>query len=150
MTVVSLKVLAYITNRGRLLVFRHTEYPGAGIQVPGGSVEPGEVVEQAALREALEETGLEALEMVSFLGVQEVDGALLGKTGLYRRYFYHFEAPGSPPDRWIHGEYSASDHSAPYYAFEFFWAALPGGVPALAGRQDAMLPELLESLRRAG
>lgn len=53
------KVLAYITNRQRLLVFSHLDIPEAGIQVPGGTLEDGESPEEGVLREAYEETGLE-------------------------------------------------------------------------------------------
>ncbi|MCD6284740.1 MAG: NUDIX domain-containing protein [Anaerolineae bacterium] len=45
------KVYAYITHANRLLVFRHVDVPDAGIQVPGGTVEEGEVPDEAAMRE---------------------------------------------------------------------------------------------------
>lgn len=54
------KVLAYITHGNRLLVFRHPHAPEAGIQVPAGTVEEGEDPGTAVLREAAEETGLDA------------------------------------------------------------------------------------------
>lgn len=44
---------------GRLLVIRRGRPPSRGLwSVPGGRVEPGEVLADAARREALEETGL--------------------------------------------------------------------------------------------
>ena len=53
------KVTAFVTrgdSDGReLLVFRH---PSAGIQLPAGTVEAGEAIEAAVLREVREETGL--------------------------------------------------------------------------------------------
>ncbi len=61
------KVAAFITRdprgdvaRRELLVFDHSN-PLAGTQVPAGTVEPGEGLAEAALREAREETGLEDL-----------------------------------------------------------------------------------------
>ncbi len=49
------KVLAYITrqrgNETQLLVFEHLDFPDAGVQVPKGTVEPGEAIERAAQRE---------------------------------------------------------------------------------------------------
>ncbi|GAA4704318.1 NUDIX domain-containing protein [Streptomyces youssoufiensis] len=56
------KVLCYAVRDGKLLVFRHTDYSyeEVGIQVPAGSIRPGETPEAAALREAGEETGLSA------------------------------------------------------------------------------------------
>jgi 8-oxo-dGTP pyrophosphatase MutT (NUDIX family) len=68
------KVTAFITRGsgadGGLLVFRHT---ASGVQVPAGTVEPGESFEDAVLREALEETGLADLKIVRFLGVRPYD-----------------------------------------------------------------------------
>lgn len=36
------RAYAYITNGSRLLLFTHPEAPEAGIQVPAGTIEPGE------------------------------------------------------------------------------------------------------------
>ena len=73
MTEVRRKVFAYITKGDRLLVFAHPNHPNAGIQVPGGTLEEGETPEEGALREAQEETGLNDLSVVSFLGEHGVD-----------------------------------------------------------------------------
>ena len=62
------KVTAFVTRlgaRGReLLVFQH---PFAGIQLPAGTVEEGEPHEEAAAREACEESGLLDLPRGRFL-----------------------------------------------------------------------------------
>jgi len=59
------KVTAFITRgsgpAAELLVFRH---PAAGIQLPAGTVEPGERFEVAALREAREESGIDRLRLI--------------------------------------------------------------------------------------
>jgi 8-oxo-dGTP pyrophosphatase MutT (NUDIX family) len=66
------KVTAFITRRsteGRdLLLFEH---PNAGIQIPAGTVEKGEMPEEAVLREAAEETGLASLSIHRYLGCAE-------------------------------------------------------------------------------
>jgi 8-oxo-dGTP diphosphatase len=56
------KVLVYVTrtkNAERLLlIFAHRDYPEAGWQVPGGTLEIGEDPGTGALREIEEEAGL--------------------------------------------------------------------------------------------
>jgi 8-oxo-dGTP pyrophosphatase MutT (NUDIX family) len=63
------KVTAFVTRgegpKRELLVFRH---PRAGIQLPAGTVEPGEPIEAAVLREVQEETGLTGVVMIAALG----------------------------------------------------------------------------------
>ena len=51
MTYIKHKVFAYITNRQRLLLFRHVYAPEAGIQVPAGTLEVGESPEEGVLRQ---------------------------------------------------------------------------------------------------
>lgn len=139
------KVLTYITYRERLLLFSQPDSPEAGIQIPGGSLEPDEVPETGALREAIEETGLTELRMVSFLGEQVRDLADYGLNEIYHRYFYHLECLTEPPETWEHLETLASDGSGPH-RFSFFWVPLTGEIPALVGERDFMLPELLRRL----
>ena len=141
------KVLAYITHRGRLLVFRQPDFPEAGIQVPGGSVEPGEALEAAVLREALEETGLDGLQLVRFLGAREFDGRERGRDELHVRRFYHLRCTGAePPEMWRHAEHTPSDGSPGPITFELFWAPLPASVPDLIAGMGVLLPELITSL----
>jgi 8-oxo-dGTP pyrophosphatase MutT (NUDIX family) len=63
------KVTAFVVSPSGaghdLLLFEH---PSAGIQIPAGSVEPGEAARDAALREAREETGLADLAIRQELG----------------------------------------------------------------------------------
>ena len=91
----STKVTAYITCENKLLVFKHVDYPEAGIQVPAGSVGPGEDLNQAILREAREETGLKDLKIESLLGDKEYLFMPAGDEGAnINRYFYHLSYPG--------------------------------------------------------
>ncbi len=65
------KVTAFITryNATELLLFEH---PFAGIQIPAGTVEVGEAIELAALREAREESGLNDLHLRAHLGTETI------------------------------------------------------------------------------
>jgi ADP-ribose pyrophosphatase YjhB (NUDIX family) len=58
-------------GRVELLEFDHLDMPEAGTQVPAGGTQPGEGVEDAALREVLEESGLMQVSVVRRLGVSQ-------------------------------------------------------------------------------
>lgn len=63
------KVTAFVTRETdhgvELLLFKH---PYAGIQIPAGTVEPGESPEKAVIREVQEETGLTDVQIQKLLG----------------------------------------------------------------------------------
>jgi 8-oxo-dGTP pyrophosphatase MutT (NUDIX family) len=141
------KVVAYITHGRRLLVFSHPEHPRAGIQVPAGTVEPGEHPDAAVLREAAEETGLPNLTTAYLLGEQR--GLPDPKRDeIHDRFFYHLPYEGNPPETWRHGEFDPSDRTKLLIPFDFFWADPPDGVPELHADQGRYLPELIELLFR--
>ncbi len=137
------KVYAYITHRGRLLVFRHVHEPEAGLQVPGGTVEDGESFEAAVCREAFEETGLPGLELVRCLGEDVRDWSDVGILVVHTRKFFHLRCTQTSPETWRHTEMDASDGSGEHL-FEFFWANLPDGVPELLTGHDIFINELLQ------
>jgi 8-oxo-dGTP pyrophosphatase MutT (NUDIX family) len=99
------KVTAFVTReseRGReLLVFRH---PSAGVQLPAGTVEPGETPEEAVLRELSEETGLTDVEIVRPLGLMTMDDEEIGLDDdefLLLRTVSRMRYPGEPDvPRW--------------------------------------------------
>ena len=66
------KVTAFIIRERNgvkeLLVFKH---PTAGVQIPAGTVEKGEDIETAVIRETYEETGLQFVEIENYLGCFE-------------------------------------------------------------------------------
>ena len=135
------KVYAYITNHDRLLVFRHVDNPEAGIQVPGGSVEEGEAVMTAVVREVREETGLKEITLVEKLGVSEYDLARIGVDGIHERHYFHFHVDDYPGERWIAFEETPSDGSPGPIKFEFFWADLQS-VPPLLADMDEMISKI--------
>ena len=138
------KVFAYITHGNHLLVFRHPDFPEAGIQVPAGTVEEGESAEAAVMREAFEETGLAYLTFAGFLGECVYDMSPWGGDSAQHRKFFHLELEGEAPATWRHDE-TDGGKKVPI-VFEFFWARLPDAVPELIAGHGQMLPALLESM----
>jgi 8-oxo-dGTP diphosphatase len=145
MTPMIYKVFAYITHQNKLLVFRHIDFPEAGIQVPAGTVKPNENLETAVLREAQEETGLNDLTIKAYLGEQIRSMEDVGKHEIHYRHFYHLLCGSNPPHRWQHDENDPSDGGSSPIRFEFFWAAIPDGIPELICDHGIMLPRLENS-----
>ncbi|MEV0297391.1 NUDIX domain-containing protein [Nocardia sp. NPDC050710] len=141
-TVIKDKVLAYVVRDGRLLVFRHIDYPWeeVGIQVPAGSVRPGEPPESAVVREAREETGLTEFTVLRKLGEADYD-ARPYRFEIHRRHFFHLELSEDTPERWL----SREDHDGEREPtrFECFWTPLEAGHVLQAG-QGALLGKLLD------
>lgn len=137
------KAYCYITSGDRLLIFRHVDFPEAGVQVPGGSVEPGEAPEAAALREAEEETGLQGLALVGLLGEVEREMNDRGRDEIQHRWFYHLLCETETPEVWRHDETTPSEGDGPI-AFELIWASLRHERPALIAGMGDLLPKLLE------
>jgi 8-oxo-dGTP pyrophosphatase MutT (NUDIX family) len=117
------KVYAYLTRGDELLVFRHVDFPEAGIQVPGGTLEASEDPAQGALREASEETGLDSLRLAGRLGEHEWRFAY-GRQEVHLRHFYHLLCDEPMPDTWRHYEMHPSDGTPGEILFEFFWTPL--------------------------
>lgn len=138
------KAFAYITNGDRLLVFEHPDFPDAGIQVPAGTMRDGEEPEAAVLREAYEETGLEALVIAGFLGVHRRDMSDVGRQEIHERHFYHLRHEGETPPEWLHWE-SDPDGGGEPIRFRFYWVRLPDEVPELIAGHGQFLPELIAS-----
>src|SRR5690606_22715073 len=119
------KAFAYITQGTKLLVFEQPDSPLAGIQVPAGTIENGESPQTGALREAHEETGLETLRVVQFLGEQIRDMSDYDKQEIHHRYFYHLLCEEETPETWLHGERFPSDqpnhNGSITHMFKFYW-----------------------------
>jgi ADP-ribose pyrophosphatase YjhB (NUDIX family) len=136
------KVYAYITQGDQFLVFRHVDFPEAGLQVPGGTVQPGEPLRDAVMREAFEETGLAELEIVAELGETWFVMDDFERPGeIHHRHFFHMRAATVLPATWRHEERDPADGGPPIL-FEFFWTPLAGASALLIADLGALCQRL--------
>jgi len=133
------KVIAYIfrmrNNQKELLVFAHRDYPEAGLQVVGGTVEKGEGFGPALVREILEESGLSFLESdFSKIGLTEYH-----RTDRLEVNHRHYFATMSKelPDKWTH--IVSSDGSDNGLLFDFFWLPIHEAQEQLVGNFGELL-----------
>lgn len=130
------KVLVYLLRStaagAEFLAFTHRDFPDAGLQVPAGTVEPGEPLETAACRELAEESGLTA-EQVRLVGKLAVADE---PEWDQRRHVYLFEPRGPLPDRWAHTVAGAGEDQG--MVFEFDWRPV-GAANELAGGQGRFM-----------
>jgi 8-oxo-dGTP diphosphatase len=136
------KAFAYITNGNRLLVFEHVGIPEAGVQVPAGSILPGETPSAAAIREAAEETGLNGFGDPHLLGIQEFDARPFGKDEIHKRYFFHLPLPRAVEGRWRWFEIDPSDGSRLKIEFEHYWVPFAEAETRLAYSHNALIKTL--------
>jgi 8-oxo-dGTP pyrophosphatase MutT (NUDIX family) len=109
-------VLRQGPSGAEVLLFIH---PLAGVQLVKGTVEPGESVNEAAIRELAEESGIEGASCASDLGAWEQCPP--GQV-------WHFRTMQLPvatlPERWSHHTKDDGGH-----LFEFYWQPLHGPNP---------------------
>lgn len=142
------KAYALITSGHSLLVFKHRDLQGLDIQLPGGTVEPHESPQEAVMREAEEETGLSALQLVGFLGEQRIEYVKDGVPHSLRHYYYHLTCDAPTPPRWQHAErYASGEPEGTEIWFELFWVPLESEVQIFALQQHG-IDLLLKSLSR--
>jgi 8-oxo-dGTP pyrophosphatase MutT (NUDIX family) len=136
------KVLAYITKGQEpnleLLVFEHKDFPEAGLQVPGGTIEEDELVINALYREIFEETGL-VRDVLSFIGkIHKYNYYPQGKNTVHERNIFHLNYVGEQV-KWEHRVVSDGQDNGLIFKFRF---EPIDTLPQLAGEQGQAL-ELL-------
>lgn len=135
------KVLAYITrntNNGlEILAFTHRDYPEAGLQVPGGTLDESEEPLTGVLREVREETGLEKFSSSVLLGATEYVAA--EKKEIHLRSFFQLAYDEVSEMTFTHTVSAGEDDSG--LVFLYRWAKLEN-LPELAAEQGALLSKI--------
>ena len=143
------KVFAYVTRGSHLLVFTERGFEQFGLQIPAGSPKDRESLEEAALRETQEETGLSELMIDEYLGSVDIDQAKYGIQEIHRRHFYHIRTSEETPERWTNEEKDPSivtEYTPDKIIFDLLWMSLIDGIPELAEGHDAFLSDVKEKL----
>lgn len=116
-------------GKPELLVFRH---PFAGIQLPKGTVETNESIEQATLRELSEESGISLSDQQDVVGTCESfvrggpkeDGPLEKHIWSITIFFVDQELP----DKWRHKVEGEGLEKG--MLFEYFWLSIDASLPS--------------------
>jgi 8-oxo-dGTP pyrophosphatase MutT (NUDIX family) len=99
-----------------VLLFKH---PLAGVQLVKGTVEPGESVNEAAVRELTEESGIDGATCERDLGIWEQ----CPPDQIWHFRSMHVRA-SVLPERWSHRTADDGGHT-----FEFYWHRMDGAQP---------------------
>lgn len=125
------KAYVYILHGDRLLVFRERAHRDSGVQVPGGTLDPGETPEAGARREVAEETGRDDLVIDGYVGNHIWTYQWRHVTGRYRRHFFFGRFDNPAPETWEHWEMTPSDGGDPF-TMRFYWVPFLNARPRLA------------------
>ncbi len=136
------KVFGYILNQDNLLVFEQPKYPEVGIQVPAGTVEKYELIEEAIIREIKEETGLNEFEIVKYLGSHEKNMIEYGKNEIHERHFFYLATNQNTGISWENYENFGGIENEKIL-FKFYWVNVKKK-PKLIADHDYMIKKLLE------
>ena len=128
------RVYGYITGQQGVLILEHPKHPEAGLQVPGGTVEPGESPEAAVMREVFEETALKNLSAPVLLGRHTFDMREYDMNEEQDAWFYQMHTMEPTADSWLHEErFGTAGSLTTPIPFRLYWAKLPyEGKPLIA------------------
>lgn len=153
------KAYVYVTCGTDLLVFNEPDTPYLGLQLPGGTIDPGESFLHGAMREFAEETGLALDAAFEQFSDQDIPFETIPPVGPFRpapnrpllgrhiRRNYHVRLAGRPKDDWEHYEMHPSSGGEPI-RYKFFWIDLYGPEASDKDAFFAAFGEPLDALRR--
>ncbi|MFD1695937.1 NUDIX hydrolase [Roseibium aestuarii] len=153
------KAYVYLTCGTKLLVFDEPDTPQLGLQVPGGTLDPGESHLIGARREFAEETGLDLDAAFDHFADQDLPFETLVRDGLvipppdrplkgrHLRKHYHVRISTAPAEEWEHFEMTPSNGGPPI-RFRLHWIDLFGKTAMDPSAFFAGFGEPLDALRR--
>ena len=141
------KVLVYVLRRRgagggggggqlQLLVHEHRDVPEAGVQVPAGTVEPGENPADAAARELFEESGLRLPAGRSLELIREYRWFNPHAGTWHRRHVFVADLD-EPRDRWEHVVTGAGEDRDMLFCYR--WLDLADAEHGLCGDQGGSI-----------
>ncbi len=142
-----LKACACLVDAGgRLLVFRHPD--DGGMQLPKGTVEPGETPEDAVRRELLEESGIRHSGALQSLGTIDRDCAA-GVEGNKRRHpqrwhLFLMRTNAPLPERFDHVAMGSPEEDG--LVFSFSWLAPDAPLDDFAAPYARVIAKVREAL----
>jgi len=141
------KACACVVQRGRLLLFEH---PTAGVQIPKGGIERGELAIDAAVRELREESGLSLASKPSYVSTLEFErppkpGVHGGKVTWQRWILFRLDTEETLPERWQHAAIGGPDEDG--LIFDFFWHPLDRSPTEMYPGIDARYVAAIEEIR---
>jgi 8-oxo-dGTP pyrophosphatase MutT (NUDIX family) len=135
------KVLAYITRHTdagpELLIFAHRDFPKAGLQVPGGTLDDGEDPLAGVLREVKEEAGLENFASIKLLGETEYVAA--DKQEIHHRSFFQLTYDTACETTFTHTVTAGEADEG--LVFLYRWVRF-GELPEVAGEMGEMIARI--------
>lgn len=131
------RAYAYVTRMKdrtkQVLVFSQQNDPEAGIQIPGGGIEPEETPLEGVRREIVEETGLLdcLVERELAVDVREYHNG-----NLHQRIERHFFllSVNNAPDKWEHHVTGKGEDNG--LVFLYFWISSPDETQLVPGDAD--------------
>jgi len=126
-----------VDARGRLLVFRHPE--DGNMQLPKGTIEPGESPEVAVRRELLEESGIDHVGALTSLGTldRDCEAGIEGNTHRHpqRWHLFLMRAESPLPETFDHVAMGSPEEDGLVFSFSWLAPADPVDGFALPYRQ---------------